>query len=148
MRMDKKTVLFFVFEGMADWEASHALVGINKSDAFRVRTIAICKSPIKTMGGLTVCPDLDFFPEIDLQDLDALNTAMLILPGGNAWEEKKNQQVSRLVTHCADHQIPIAAICGATYFLADLGLLDEVEHTSNDLNYLQGISPDYQGSNF
>ena len=34
--MRKKTVLFFVFDGMADWEASYALVGINKSDAYQI----------------------------------------------------------------------------------------------------------------
>ena len=144
--MRKKTVLFFVFDGMADWEASYALVGINKSDAYQIKTIAIDKSPKTSMGGISIWPDLDFIPKADLSDLDTSNTAMLILPGGDAWEERKNRAIAELVTHCVGNHIPVAAICGATLFLADLGMLDQIEHTSNDLDYMKALVPDYRGS--
>jgi putative intracellular protease/amidase len=40
----------------------------------------------------------------------------------------------------------VAAICGATVFLARLGLLNEREHTSNDLNYLKSLADEYCGT--
>ena len=143
--MKKKTVLLFVFDGMADWGPSYALVGINKSKAYQIKTISIDKSPKMTMGGMSICPDLDFLPRTDLDDLDSSNTAMLILPGGTAWEGMKNQDIAALVYHCVENLIAVAAICNATLFMARLGLLDEVEHTSNDMDYLQTVVPPYGG---
>ena len=146
--MNKKTVLLFVFDGFADWEPSYAMVGIRKSDCYTIKTIAIKKNPVISMGGMCIFPVLDFFPEVDLNDIDNTNTAMLILPGGTAWEENKNLSIKPLIAHCIHAQIPIAAICGATVFLADMGLLDTVDHTSNDLDYIKGMSPSYQGECF
>jgi len=146
--MKKKTVLLFVFDGFADWEPSYALVGINKSTVYRIKTIAIDKKPVKSMGGISILPDLDFLPKIDLKDIDPYNTAMLILPGGVAWEEKTNGAIAPLVIHCIENGIPVAAICGATVFLADLGVLNALDHTSNDPGYLQAFSSQYQGEAF
>ncbi len=40
----------------------------------------------------------------------------------------------------------LAAICGATGFLAENGYLDNVRHTSNDLeHYLKQYAPHYKG---
>jgi len=144
----KKTVLLFVFDGFADWEPTYALVGINKSNSYNIKTIAIDKSPVKSMGGVSIFPDLDFLPDTDLKDIDPSNTAMLILPGGGAWEEKTNESIAPLVVHCIENGIPVAAICGATVFLADLGVLNTLDHTSNDLGYLQALSSEYQGDSF
>ena len=146
--MKKKTVYLFVFDGFADWEAAYALVGINISKAYTIKTIAIDKTHQKSMGGVSIFPDLDFLPETDLRDIDQSNTAMLILPGGSAWEEKTNRSIAPLVLHCVEHGIPVAAVCGATIFLADLGLLDAIDHTSNDLGYLQLFSSYYKGHPF
>jgi putative intracellular protease/amidase len=146
--MKKKTVLLFVFDGFADWEPAYALVGINKSKAYTLKTIAIDKSPVKSMGGVCIFPDLDFLPDTELKDIDQSNTAMVILPGGVAWEEKTNQSIAPLVLHCVENGIPVAAICGSTVFLADLGILDTLEHTSNDLSYLQAFSSVYRGDTF
>jgi putative intracellular protease/amidase len=71
---------------------------------------------------------------------------MLILPGGTAWEHKKNDAITPLVLHCLLHGIPIAAICGATVFLADAGLLNRTLHTSNDISYLETFSRSYNGA--
>lgn len=146
--MKKKTVLVFVFDGMADWEPSYALVGINKSNGYQIKTVAMEKSLKKTMGEISIWPDLDFFPEADLSDLDSSTTAMLILPGGTAWEERRNHEIADLVLHCVANRIPVAAICGATIFLAELGILDGVGHTSNDLEYLQAMVPAYAGRKY
>jgi putative intracellular protease/amidase len=143
--MKKKTVLLFVFDGFSDWEMAYAAVGIRKSGVFKLITLAMQKEPVETMGGLTVVPDLDFFHG-DLQDIDASNTAMLLLPGGDAWMENGNDEIVPLIRHCLSHGIPVAAICGASIFLARLGLLNTVDHTSNDLEFLIRAAPAYRGS--
>lgn len=124
MKTRRKTVYLFVFEGYADWDCAYATVGIRKSMEYDLKTIAMRKDPITSMGGINTMPDVDFRPEVDLADIDSGNTAMLILPGGTAWEERANEAITPLVTHCLLNGIPVAAICGATLFLADLGILD------------------------
>ena len=141
----KKTCYLFVFEGFADYETSLASVGIVNSNEYRLKTIAIRKEPMRSMSGITVIPDLDFMPDTDLEDIDLENTGMLILPGGMAWEQGRNESITPLVAHCLLHGIPVAAICGATVFLAELGLLNRAVHTSNSLEYLNANSNVYRG---
>jgi putative intracellular protease/amidase len=145
MRTQKKTCYIFLFEGFSDWEVSYASVGIQKSESFQIKTIGFGLEPVRSMGGLTVIPDTDFISAVDLADIDPANTAMLILPGGTAWEERSNEAILPLVAHCLLHGIPVAAICGATLFLADLGILNRTPHTSNDVTYLQALCPSYSG---
>jgi transcriptional regulator GlxA family with amidase domain len=141
----KKTCYLFVFEGFADYETSLATAGIINSNLFQLKTIALRKEAVKSMSGITVAPDLDFMPDIDLQDIDKDNTGMLILPGGRAWEQGGNEAITPLVAHCLLHGIPVAGICGATVFLADLGLLNRSVHTSNAVEYLSAGSKVYRG---
>ena len=146
MKTVRKNCLLFLFDGFSDWEISYATVGIQKSQRFHLRSIARDLAPVKSMGGLTVTPEIDFRPSADLADIDASNTAMLILPGGTAWEQRQNDIVTPLVAHCLLHGIPVAAICGATVFLADAGILNRTLHTSNDLAYLESLSRGYTGA--
>jgi putative intracellular protease/amidase len=45
--------------------------------------------------------------------------------------------------------VPIAAICGATVFLAKTGIFkDGIQHTSNSLDYLQNTVPEYSEQAF
>lgn len=143
----KKKVLVFVFDGFADWELSYAMVGINMSNTYEVKTIAMDMNLKKSMGGVTVLPDVDFFPETDLKDMDE-SVAMLLLPGGVAWEQKMNNGIAPLVEHCVQSGIPVAAICGATLLLGDLGILNDHAHTSNEMAYLEAFSPGYRGQRF
>jgi putative intracellular protease/amidase len=45
-----------------------------------------------------------------------------------------------------DASKPVAAICGATGALAEAGMLDEVKHTSNGLEYVRMFCPHYAGA--
>jgi transcriptional regulator GlxA family with amidase domain len=143
--MKKKTCYLFVFEGFADYEASLASTGIRNSNEYQLKTIAMRKEPVRSMSGMTIMPDLDFMPDSDLEDIDGDNTGMLILPGGTAWELKRNEAITPLVAHCLLHGIPVAGICGATLFLADLGLLNRTVHTSNHIDWLAASSRIYRG---
>lgn len=113
----KKTILLFVFDGFADWSTSYAMAEIMKMSAYRIKTIALDKTILTTAGGLTVFPDLDFRPEIDLVDIDAMTTALVILPGGDAWRGNRNTKILLLIDHCLHHQIPIAGIGSAAHVL-------------------------------
>lgn len=141
----KKTVYLFVFDGFADYETTLAAVGIRMSGEYQVKTIAIRKEPVRSMSGMTIMPDLDFMPDADLEDIDRDNTSMLILPGGRAWELRKNELITPLVAHCLLHGIPVAGICGATVFFAELGLLNRTAHTSNHIDWLAAKSSVYRG---
>ena len=61
----KKSVIVFVGQGMADWEAGFAVAGLNSPGLFGVpealydvRYATTDGGPKRTMGGLTIQPDL------------------------------------------------------------------------------------------
>lgn len=143
--MRKKSCYLFVFDGFADYETSLAATGIRNSNEYQLKFIGIRKDPVRSMSGMTVVPDIDFMPDTDLEDIDRDNTGMLILPGGAAWEQGKNESITPLVAHCLLHGIPVAGICGATIFLAELGLLNRAVHTSNHIDWLSAMSKVYRG---
>ncbi|WP_409342670.1 type 1 glutamine amidotransferase family protein [Paenibacillus sp. MBLB4367] len=136
-----KEVLVLVTDGFADWEASYVTAELNKpSTGYRVRTIAIDKSPKTSMGGLRVLPDYEL-------ESFAFETevAMLIIPGGTGWRDEANRQAKAIVQNCLERSIPVAAICDATTFLGKHGFLDRGKHTGNTLGYLKKGAPEYKG---
>ncbi len=138
----KQIVHLFVFDTLADWETGYAIAGINNPDAqanpgrYQIKTVGLTTEPVTTIGGVRILPDLT---------LDEMKPdAMLILPGGEAWDEGKNGEILDLAKQCLEAGTPVAAICGATAGLARAGILDYRHHTSNALEYLQAT--DYQGA--
>ena len=85
-------------------------------------------------------------PDICLGELNPDRAAMLILPGGDAWETGGNHEAIDLARVFFIESVPIAAICGATLALACAGMLDDFHHTSNSLEYLAQTG--YRGSKF
>ena len=144
--MKKSTVHLFVFDTMSDWEYGNLIAGINNKQfqktpgRFNVKTVALSEQPITTIGGLRVMPDLT------LDKLKPTSSAMLVLPGGTAWDKKKNKEAALLASDFLAKQIPVAAICGATVGLARIGLLDNVPHTSNSKEYIAATG--YKGGAF
>jgi len=108
----------------------------------RVITVGIDKTPITTMGGLKV------LPEVELTECNIEEAAALILPGGNTWTEAIHSPIIRMAEDYLDKGIVVGAICGATIRLAMAGLLDQRDHTSNDLGYLKMICPSYVGQQY
>jgi putative intracellular protease/amidase len=142
----KRNVHLFIFDSVADWEAAYAVAAINGAQfqagpgRYRVLTAAATLAPITTMGGLRIEPDVT---------IDALlpeDSAMLILPGGYAWENGGNSEALELAAQFIACGVPVAAICAATRALARAGLLDHLRHTSNAREYL--ISSGYRGTAF
>ncbi|AFY66290.1 type 1 glutamine amidotransferase family protein [Geitlerinema sp. PCC 7407] len=140
--MEKQIVYLFVFDTLADWETGYAIAAINNPadqkhpGRYSVQTLGLTSDPVTTIGGVTILPD------VSLDEVDA--GAMLILPGGEAWDDGKNTQILETAKAFVQADIPIAAICGATAGLARAGLLDDRPHTSNAAEYLQATG--YRGA--
>jgi putative intracellular protease/amidase len=142
----KKIAYLYVFDTMADWEPSYAIAELHsgrffKADTVRyeVKTIGGSQSPVRTMGGVKVVPDLS------IQEMTESGAGVLILPGGDTWLEPCHKPIFQIVEAFLHAKIPVAAICGATLGLAAHGFLNTRRHTSNDLGYLKAMCPDYQG---
>ena len=135
----KKKVFIFLFDGFADWEIAYSIPEINKNEAFELVYFSKDGAPISSMGGLQILPN------ISLNDVAVEEIDMLILPGGVAWEKGENKELEKLTVAAFESKKTIAAICAATTYLGQLGLLNGLKHTSNDLNYLKEIAPEYRG---
>ena len=134
-----RTIALYTTETMADWEYAYLTTQIAgaeqlKPGRFRLLLVGDGLAPVRTLGNLPLVP------EADLDALDALaeegSLAALVIPGGDhyaAGHERLIEAVGSLV----DKEIPVAAICGATFLLARGGFLDERRHTSNAAAYLE-----------
>ena len=142
--MMNSTVHLFMFNGMADWEAAFAIACIHNPQfqshpgRYRVRTVARSLAPVVTMGGMRIMPDMT------IDTLCPIQSSMLILPGGDAWESGGNLEALERAHAFLLEGVPVAAICAATLALAHTGLLDHRLHTSNDRDYL--ASSGYRGA--
>lgn len=130
-----KDVHLFVLDTMADWEPGFAIAAINRpmpgvESGYRVRTVGLDRTPVRSMGGLTIVPDLS------LSEVSPSESAMLILPGADLWGDASMDPVLSLAQEFVAAGVPVAAICGATFGLARVGLLDDRLHTSNDPGWL------------
>ncbi|MBU2709653.1 DJ-1/PfpI family protein [Zooshikella harenae] len=134
--MKKKDVYLLVFNSLSDWEASYAIAGINNPQfqknpgSYQVRSVALKKSPIVTIGGVHIQPDMT------LAEISPADSAMFIMSGGMAWDEGQNMEAVDVARVFLAAGTPVAAICGATVGLARGGLLDDRRHTSNARDYL------------
>jgi hypothetical protein len=80
-QMLKLKVCILVFEGFADWEPTPTLCEIRRSGKFEVLTAGFSDKLITTMGGLQVVP------QSTQEELKPAEMAILILPGGDMWEQ-------------------------------------------------------------
>jgi putative intracellular protease/amidase len=136
--MPDTAVYLLVFDGFADWEPAHAVAELRRQGHYRVEAIGLTHDPVQSMGGLTVLPSKA------LADVDLDDVAVLILPGGDRWEQAPVEPPLReLLIRLDARGVPIAAICGATVAVAGLGLLHGRRHTSNGLDYLRAQVPGY-----
>lgn len=128
--MQKKEVLLLLTDHWADWEVSYVISGINPTEKYVVKTIAIDKLPKISIGGLRT--EIDYCLN-EYHNFD--NLAMLILAGGFSWGQDRHDEITNFVKKTANLNIPISAICGATLFLAKHGFLNHVKHTGDTWEY-------------
>ena len=139
--MIKNEVLVLLTHQWCDWEASYVIAVANSFSDYEVKTIAIDDLPKTSMGGIRA--SIDYSIE-NYHTYDKL--AMVILPGGLSWEGNDYDEIEEFVRILKDKNIPIAAICGATYFLCKHGFLNRVKHTGDSLDLFKSANR-YKGEN-
>jgi len=147
--MQTKKVFLYVFNTMSDWEYGYLIAELNSGRyfkkelvPFKVITLGANKEMITTMGGLSIKPDISL-AECTLESKD-----LLILPGGTTWNEEIHQPILKRIGQALKIGTIVAAICGATEALANMGYLDTRKHTSNNLEYTKMVCPNYKGEKF
>ncbi len=137
----------YLLDTLADWEIGFIIAELNSgrfldkgSEKLALIKIGNTLNPIITMGGISIAPDKDI-ADVEFNDGD-----LLILPGANTWMDEINQKVLNIAAEVINKKIIVAAICGATMALAQKGLLNNRQHTSDDKEYLKMICPNYSGS--
>lgn len=142
-----KTVYVYVMDTMADWEIGYCLAELNSKRFFRknaaeisVKTVSLSKKSVKSMGGLTIVPDLA------VNDIQITKDNVLILPGSDSWSEADNLRILEIARQFMEAGGLVAAICGATAALANMGLLEDKKHTSNGAGFLNMFCPEYKGT--
>jgi len=139
-------IFLYVLDTLADWEISLLIAEINSGRYLRknIEKPKIIKvgnnlSPIKTMGGIEIIPDI----EVDNMNIEKGD--LVVLPGAETWQNGNNQKIIDKIN--GNQDIIVAAICGATFALADNGMLDNKRHTSQDKEYLKMVCKNYKGEN-
>jgi putative intracellular protease/amidase len=136
--MSNPAVHVLVLDGFADWEPSYALSQIRQTGAGEVVSVGLTQHPVRSMGGLTVVPD------VTVEQVAPEQVRLFLLPGGDQWEANgPDPRLVRLLNDTMDAGAPLAAICGATLAVVRGGLLRGRAHTSNGLDYLKSQIPEY-----
>jgi len=137
-------MFLYVLETLADWEIALLIAEINSGRYLRknIEKPKIIKvgnnlSPIKTMGGIEIIPDI----EVDNMNIEKGD--LIVLPGADTWQNGNNQKIIDKIN--GNQDLIVAAICGATFALADNGMLDNKRHTSQDKEYLKMVCKNYKG---
>lgn len=137
----KKIIVFVLLEQYADWEAAYLSSAIHMlgQGNYEVKTASLTKEPVSSIGGFHVVPDYDI--KSIPSDYEAL-----ILIGGMTWRNENAKQVNALVRNCYQSGKVLGGICDASAFLGTVGVLNDVNHTSNDLHDLkQWAGKEYTG---
>ncbi len=136
--MPERAVYLLVVDGFADWEPAHAVAELRRHGQYRVESVGLTPAPVRSMGGIRV------LPSAIVTDVDPADVAVLILPGGDRWENSPvESEIEELLKRLDTQRVPLAAICAATVAIARMGLLRGRRHTSNGLEYLRSHVPDY-----
>ena len=144
-----KEIYVYVLDTLADWELGHVTSELGSARFFKkgapcvsLKTVSHSKEPVRTMGGLTIVPD------ITIDDIAVDEANALLLPGADTWGDHKHGAIIKKASELLSVGAAVCAICGATAALAGHGLLDERPHTSNGPGFLEMVCPGYKGQSF
>lgn len=133
----KKNILFVVLDLYADWEAAYvsSLINALGQDRFAVKTVSLTKDCVHSLGGFTLLPDYD------LASIPKEYEGVILI-GGMSWRTEEARQVIPLVQEAYRNRKVLGGICDASGFLGTIGILNNIKHTSNDLNDLKQWAKD------
>ena len=136
----KNEVLLVILDRYADFEITHVAAALNNphvgEPVYRVKTVALEKTPVSSMGGFTTLPDYDLASA-------PVDCAAVLLIGGRAWRKPEAAPVADFVWRVRERGALIGAICGATAFLGRHGFLNEVRHTGNALESIKTVAGEH-----
>jgi len=143
-----KNIYVFLADNYADWELGYLLPsmatpgGLPGTDKKHKSVVffSLEEDVVVSSGGLRVSVNKKI-SDVDINDIGGL-----VLPGGTFWENLKSSQLDELVKVLRKRKISIGAICAATGYLAEQGVLDNIKHTSNALDFVKYVAPSYQGN--
>ncbi|MBN1868709.1 DJ-1/PfpI family protein [Candidatus Sumerlaeota bacterium] len=117
-------VLCFVYNEMADFEATLVLHLVRTRGKRRIVTIAYDREPVRSQAGLTYLPDATLGEALEMDEVEAL-----ILPGGPIGEQRP--ELTELIRKIHGEGGLLAAICFAPQFLGRAGILDDHSFTTS-----------------
>ena len=124
----KKTIIFVLAEPFADWEGAYlsSILLTSRPGEYEIKTMSLTREPIHSIGGFTILPDYT------IEDMPA-DFDGVILIGGNSWRTEAAKSFRTVVRRALAEKKVLGAICDATVFLGAMGVLNEIQHTSNAL---------------
>lgn len=124
------TLVTILTDGYADWET--ALLNAVGRSFYGIDTKFATPGgkPVTSAGGLRITPDMA------VEDIDVGAVDAIVVNGGEIWSTDKAPDISRVLVAARDAGKTVAGICDATLALAKSGVLDDVDHTSNDKDNL------------
>lgn len=135
----KQEILFVLLNDFADWEGAYIAPSLNFGveqgfeSNYVVRTVAVSKEPVPSIGGYKVMPDYS------IDEIPA-DYAGVVLIGGTSWFNPEATKIVSLVKDAIQNKKLVAGICNASVFLGMHGFLNEVNHTSNALEYIKAFA--------
>ncbi len=132
----KKEILFVLLNDYADSEGAYIASCLNygvmpgSESHYVVKTVAPTKELVVSMGGFKVLPDYS------VDDIPA-DYAGVVLIGGMSWFTPEASLFVPVVKAAMESGKLVAGICNASVFLGMHGILNDVRHTSNGIDYLK-----------
>jgi|LGVF01.2.fsa_nt_gb putative intracellular protease/amidase len=137
-------LLFFLYEGLTDFELTLPTLIAKCYLGFEVITIAYDDKPIKSLSGLTYLPD-----QLVSSITNTSEYVGLVIPGGTGIVVK--EELKNLIQNLNDKEKLLAAICAGPQYLAEAGILEDkpftVSETADSLK-ANGYEDHFDWSNF
>jgi len=89
--MKTRKCALFLFDGYADWEPALAIAGLRNYGGFSITTFSATSKAVTSMGGLNI------IPEKVLNQIEPAEFDLLMLPGGEVWEQGGNLEIIPLL---------------------------------------------------
>lgn len=139
-RMTMTKIAIILTQGFADWE--YALLAGTGGPYYGldVQFFSTEAGEVHSMGGLVAVVSQK------LNEIANWSPEVIVVVGGTCWVSEQAPDISELLkVHHTNGGI-VAGICGGTLALARAGILNEIQHTSNDKNFLNQNADGYSGA--
>ncbi len=135
-------VAIILTQGFADWEYSF-IAGLGKSYyGLDIQFFTPRIGELSSQGGLMVNVSKS------INEITNFSPKAMVIIGGTIWGTDNAPDLNQLLRDYHASGGFIAGICGGTLALARSGLLNHVEHTSNNIDFLINNAASYSGNRY